>query len=122
MNRLFTYGTLLSGEPNHGQLRGAWLLGPARTEPRYTLVSLGPYPALLEGGTTSVVGEVYEVDDELLAALDRFEGVPTLYRRTLVQLQGGEVSHGYVLARPAPSRYPVITSGDWREFRCASRS
>jgi gamma-glutamylcyclotransferase (GGCT)/AIG2-like uncharacterized protein YtfP len=113
---------MLSGEPNHGQLHGARLLGPARTEPRYTLVSLGPYPALLEGGATSVAGEIYEVDDELLAALDRFEGVPTLYRRTLVQLVGGKSAHGYVLARAAPSRYPVIESGDWREYRCESRS
>jgi gamma-glutamylcyclotransferase (GGCT)/AIG2-like uncharacterized protein YtfP len=121
MNRTFVYGTLLSGEPNHAQLGGARLLGPARTESRYMLVSLGPYPALLEGGTTSVVGEVYEVDDDLLAALDRFEGRPHLYQRTLVQLVGGESAHGYVLARAAQPRYPVIKGGDWREYRCASR-
>jgi gamma-glutamylcyclotransferase (GGCT)/AIG2-like uncharacterized protein YtfP len=93
-----------------------------RTEPRYTLVSLGPYPALLDGGTTSVTGEVYDVDGDLLSALDRFEGVPRLYRRTQIRLLGGESVAGYLLARPRPKSYPVIASGDWREYRCASRS
>ena len=47
--KIFVYGTLLSGEGNHRQLRGARPLAVRRTEPRYTLVSLGPYPALLDG-------------------------------------------------------------------------
>ncbi|HEY1697927.1 MAG TPA: gamma-glutamylcyclotransferase family protein [Polyangiaceae bacterium] len=120
--RVFVYGTLLSGEGNHRQLRGARRLYVRRTEPRYTLVSLGRFPALLEDGTTSVVGEVYEVDDELLSQLDRFEGVPTLYRRERVQLLCGESVEGYVLARPRARRYPLIASGDWRDFQCVSRS
>jgi len=120
--RVFVYGTLLSGEGNHGQLRGARPLAVRRTEPRYTLVSLGPYPALLVGGTTSVTGEVYDVDDDLLRAIDRFEGVPSLYRRERIRLLGGESVHGYVLARPRAKSYEVIRSGDWREFQCASKS
>jgi gamma-glutamylcyclotransferase (GGCT)/AIG2-like uncharacterized protein YtfP len=120
--KVFAYGTLMSGENNHRQLRGARLLAVRRTEPRYTLVSLGAYPALLDGGTTSITGEVYDVDDDLLRALDRFEGVPTLYRRERIHLLGGELVEGYVLARPRAKRYPLITSGDWREYRCASRS
>lgn len=120
--KVFVYGTLLLGEGNHRQLRGARLLAVRRTEPRYTLVSLGPYPALVDGGTTSVTGEVYDVDHELLRALDRFEGVPTLYRRARIRLLGGESVAGYLLARPRTRSYPLIASGDWREFRCASRS
>jgi gamma-glutamylaminecyclotransferase len=120
--RIFTYGTLMSGEGNHRQLRGARMLAVHRTEPRYALVSLGPYPALLAGGTTSVTGEVYEVDDDLLRALDLFEGAPSLYRRERVCLLGGESVDGYVLARPRAKSYEVIPSGDWREFKCASKS
>jgi gamma-glutamylcyclotransferase (GGCT)/AIG2-like uncharacterized protein YtfP len=117
---VFVYGTLLSGEPNHAQLRGARLVGATRTEPRYTLVSLGPYPALIEGGTTSVTGEVYAVDDGLLSALDRFEGVPTLYRRVIVPLLGGGVAQGYALAGGG-GRAALIPGGDWREYRrCVS--
>ena len=40
--KVFVYGTLLSGEGNHRHLRGARMLAVRRTEPRYTLVSLGP--------------------------------------------------------------------------------
>ena len=120
--KVFVYGTLLSGEGNHRQLRGARMLAVRRTEPRYTLVSLGPYPALLAGGTTSVTGEVYDVDDDLLRALDRFESVPSLYRRERIRLLGGESVDGYVLARLRAKSYEVIASGDWREHRCASRS
>jgi gamma-glutamylaminecyclotransferase len=120
--RLFVYGTLLSGEGNHRVLRGARLLGMRRTEPRYTLVSLGAFPALLQGGTSSIAGEVYEVDDATLAAVDRLEGHPHLYRRTAVSLLGGERVDGYVLARARRDRPPVIKSGDWRDYRCASKS
>jgi gamma-glutamylcyclotransferase (GGCT)/AIG2-like uncharacterized protein YtfP len=115
--KLFLYGTLMSGESNHRRLRGARLLATGRTEPRYTLVSLGRYPALLEGGTTSVAGEIYEVDDDLLRALDRFEGVPTLYRRAAIHLLGGEVVGGYLLARTRAEHDEVIPGGDWREHR-----
>ena len=38
--------------------RGARLVATARTAPRYTLVDLGPYPALVEDGDTAVFGEV----------------------------------------------------------------
>jgi gamma-glutamylcyclotransferase (GGCT)/AIG2-like uncharacterized protein YtfP len=117
---VFVYGTLLSGEPNHRRLRGARLVAAARTEPRYTLVSLGPYPALIEGGATSVTGEVYDVDDELLGALDRFEGVPTLYRRVVVHLLGGSVAQGYVLAGESGRKCRLIPGGDWREYRRGS--
>jgi gamma-glutamylcyclotransferase (GGCT)/AIG2-like uncharacterized protein YtfP len=120
--RLFVYGTLLSGEGNHGRLGPSRLLGVRRTEPRYTLVNLGAFPAMLNRGTTSVTGEVYEVDDAILAAVDRLEGHPGFYRRTGVRLLGGESVEGYVLAHPRAQSYPLIASGDWREYRCESRS
>jgi gamma-glutamylcyclotransferase (GGCT)/AIG2-like uncharacterized protein YtfP len=98
--RVFVYGTLMYGEPNQGWLRGAPLVGCRHTAPRYMLVSLGPYPAMRGGGTTSVAGELYEVDDTALHAVDRFEGVPTLYRRVPVLLSDGECAQAYLLARP----------------------
>jgi gamma-glutamylcyclotransferase (GGCT)/AIG2-like uncharacterized protein YtfP len=112
--RLFVYGTLLSGERSHRRLRGSRLLGAYGTEPRYTLVSLGAYPALLEGGTTSVTGEVYEVADRILPAIDLFEGHPDLYERKGIRLVGGFDAEAYVL--PAVHGRPamVIESGDWR--------
>jgi gamma-glutamylcyclotransferase (GGCT)/AIG2-like uncharacterized protein YtfP len=120
--RLFVYGTLLSGEGNHGRLGASGLLGMRRTEPHYTLLSLGAFPALVEGGATSVSGEVYEVDDTVLTAVDQLEGHPHFYRRTRLALLGGESVDGYVLARVRKGTYPLIKCGDWREFRCESKS
>src|SRR3981081_1335655 len=97
--KLFVYGSLLSEHDHHEHLGASPMLGVCRTSPSYTLVDLGPYPALLEGGTTAVRGELYEVEAATLAALDEFEGHPWLYRRTRVRLEDGTNVEGYVLKR-----------------------
>ncbi len=76
---LFAYGTLMRGEPAHDLLGDARWLGAADTEPAFTLLDMGDYPALLEGGTTRVAGEIYEIDASLLEALDRYEEAPEVY-------------------------------------------
>jgi gamma-glutamylcyclotransferase (GGCT)/AIG2-like uncharacterized protein YtfP len=121
--KIFVYGTLMRGESNHRLLAGARLLALVRTAPRYTLVSLGGFPGLIEGGRTSVVGEVYALTgDAMLAALDRLEGHPRFYERKLVTLArpglDGSVE-GYVLP-PSYRDEERIDSGDWRAHRAAS--
>jgi gamma-glutamylcyclotransferase (GGCT)/AIG2-like uncharacterized protein YtfP len=112
--KLFVYGSLLSGESHNDRLGGSRRLGAASTEPAYTLVDLGPYPALLEGGATSVSGEIYEVDGDVLAALDDFEGHPDEYRRMPIRLLGGDSADTYVLPRAQAPHGRVIASGSWR--------
>ncbi len=112
--RVFVYGTLLAGEPNHHLLARARLLCPTETQPGFELRHLGGFPGLVRGGAQAVVGEVYEVDDATLAALDRLEGHPTFYRRTSIAV-GGESVDAYMLLRAQVEGCPVITSGSWRE-------
>jgi gamma-glutamylcyclotransferase (GGCT)/AIG2-like uncharacterized protein YtfP len=95
---LFVYGTLRRGECNHRELRGSVFLGFARTTPRYAVRRIAGFPALLPG-TNEVSGELYEVDGDLLARLDRFEG--DAYRRRLVDLTGGASAQAYFLADSA---------------------
>jgi gamma-glutamylaminecyclotransferase len=116
-SRVFVYGTLLAGEPNHRLLLRAQLVGAARTVARYELRDLGPFPGLVEGGSQSVLGELYEVDAPTLAALDRLEGHPRFYRRVPVALEGGAAAETYVLAPEQVEGRPVIRSGSWRHRR-----
>jgi gamma-glutamylaminecyclotransferase len=113
---LFVYGTLRQGERNHAELSGARFVREASTHPRYQLVDMGGFPALLEGGTTAVRGELYEVEEHFLPRLDRFEDVPTLYERKPVSIPGASAL-GYVMRREVARTAPLIPSGDW----CATK-
>ncbi|MCB9532025.1 MAG: gamma-glutamylcyclotransferase [Myxococcales bacterium] len=118
MDRVFVYGTLLPGLPNHGWLRGARSLGPATTERSFALYDLGHYPAAVTGGDAALRGEVFEVDAAGLARLDILEDVPALYTRALVPVVvSGSHRHVtawvYTLAAPLPRGAVPIPDGDY---------
>ncbi len=115
--RVFVYGTLLAGEPNHHLLANAKLVGKARTEPAFELRDLGAFPGLVRGGEHDVVGEVYAVDAETLAALDWFEGHPRFYRRRRIALSDGVYIETYLLTPAEVAGRPIIISGNWRQWR-----
>lgn len=115
--RVFVYGTLLAGEPNHRLLARARLVAEGRTPPEYELRDLGAFPGLVGDGAHAVEGEVYEVDPETLAALDRLEGHPGFYRRTPITLADGAAVQTYLIPPERVAGRPVITSGSWRARR-----
>ena len=115
--RVFVYGSLLAGEPNHGVLAGAELVGPALTAPAFELFDLGAYPALVAGGTRAVAGEVYLVDAAVLRRLDALEGHPGFYRRTRITLEDDRRTEAYLLRPDQVVERRVVTSGDWRSYR-----
>ena len=119
MTRVFVYGTLLAGEPNHRLLEGAALVGATVTKPGFALADLGFCPAMVEGGDSAVRGEVYEVDRATLARLDILEGHPRFYRRRRVVLADGSTAETYVLSPEQAAGRPTISSGDWRTRRGA---
>ncbi|MCP3104545.1 gamma-glutamylcyclotransferase [Myxococcus sp. K15C18031901] len=112
--RVFVYGTLIRGQPNHPRLRGARFLGPTLTPASFSLFDYGPFPALAAGGQTTVVGEVYEVDALTLAALDRLEGHPHFYERTSIALDGFGRVEAYLFPEARLVGRPLIASGCWR--------
>ncbi|ACY13479.1 gamma-glutamylcyclotransferase family protein [Haliangium ochraceum] len=115
--RVFVYGTLRAGGPNHHLLAGQTLVGPARTEPAFEFASLGAYPAMALGGRTSVIGEVYAVDAAGLAKLDWLEGHPEYYRRTPIRLDSGDDVLAYLLSPEHIEGHPRIPSGDWMDVQ-----
>lgn len=98
---LFVYGSLKGGLAHHRELRGAKLVGPARTAPRYRLLDLGRYPALAMGGSRAVLGELYRVSPDLLLCLDEFEGDD--YLRAEIKLDDGRTAQAY-LATPGAAK------------------
>lgn len=92
--RVFVFGTLKEGFPNFAVNKGARVPGAFRTVDRFPLYLVGdrhvPWMLDLRGEGERVVGEVYEVDDAALAAMDQLERVsePDGYRRVAIRVQG----------------------------------
>ena len=81
MHTVFVYGTLKQGHGNHMLLKDAEYIGPAKTvTSKYTMYHLGGFPGVKEGGTDTITGEVYKVNDYILTQLHRLEGHPTFYK------------------------------------------
>ena len=95
---------------------GSELIGEASV--RGSLYDLDAHPGLLldESGS-SVVGEVYKVDDEILNKLDEIEAASS-YRRKRVEVTLGSRRTACWIYQPDSESYPggaLITPGDWIE-------
>lgn len=112
--RLFVYGLLLQGEREHALLEGGQLLGEARTVQRHTLVDLDFYPALLVGGSVSVVGELYLVSRQLRFKLDVHHQCPVLFHRVTVQLDDGTEAETYAMDDDKVRGKRRLKNGSWR--------
>ncbi len=112
---VFVYGTLMEGEHHHDELRGAEFLGARRTSPHYELVQIDYFPAMLEGGSTSVLGELYRVDDAILARLDTLEEVPHYYLRKAIVLSDRTEAQTYVMPRDRAQGHVALPSGSFRD-------
>ncbi|WP_458526961.1 gamma-glutamylcyclotransferase family protein [Onishia taeanensis] len=110
------YGTLKRGLRNHHWLDGAAFVGEARLTTA-TLYDLGPYPGARLEPSRGIRIEVFRVDREGLAALDRLEDYrvhaphtgtydraihPTLFGPAWLYLYNLDVAG-----------YPVIREGGW---------
>ena len=107
MTRVFVYGTLKQGYGNNYLMEGATFVGHGQTVGKYRLLNSG-FPVLWprahrpgdDRRNAHVRGEVYKVNDETLARLDRLEGEGHMYhrRQRLVRLDDGRTvkAHMYI--------------------------
>lgn len=113
--RVFVYGTLRPGGRNHHYMATARHCGTYVTPARFTLLDTGPYPAALDDGTTALVGDVFTIDAQTFAALDRLENYPVHYTRRQI-----DTAHGpawiYLWVAARDPAWPVIAHGDWRRY------
>lgn len=90
-HKLFVYGSLKQGFGNHDLLENSKFLGAYDTSSaNYRMVSFGAFPGVIElDGQDEhcyILGELYEVDDDTLALVDRLEGNGHFYTRKVVEL------------------------------------
>jgi len=120
MNRIFVYGSLRKGgRPFDGEFVG---------DDRVTgdLYSLGWYPgarnvrALFNPALPAIVGEVYDVSDDVFKNLDEYEGCSYepflentgLFHRKQVMTEGERVAWIYIYSGQ-PDGSNLVKSGDW---------
>eukprot|EP01095_Lingulamoeba_sp_RSL-Kostka_P016278 TRINITY_DN7915_c0_g1_i1.p1 TRINITY_DN7915_c0_g1~~TRINITY_DN7915_c0_g1_i1.p1 ORF type:complete len:173 (+),score=42.38 TRINITY_DN7915_c0_g1_i1:244-762(+) len=92
--KVFVYGTLRKNRPNHHVLNSnngiANFVSLGRTRISFPFVIGGPYntPFVLplKNKGNRIFGEIYNVDDEMLAVLDDLEGYPNYYDRWLIEV------------------------------------
>lgn len=119
---VFVYGTLMRGFSRHHYMSDGQFEGDAFAVGR--LISLGEYPALLDG-PGNVRGELYSFDD-LPVALDVLDDVENFdpanpesseYVRDARRVRrddGAEILAWVYVYNLATGSAPVISSGDWR--------
>lgn len=114
------YGSLRKNCGNDHLLKTSEYLGEFKTEPVFSLYSLGGYPGLKEGGNTSVVMEVYAVDETVAKRVDQLEGYEegrpaTFYDKINIKTPYGTAGvYTYVNSIPEDR---LVESGDWKEHR-----
>ena len=113
--RLFVYGTLLKGERDHALLADSELLGPALSEPRFQLVELNVYAALIPDGSVAVHGELYATSLEVRRQIDVKRQVPILFQRCSICLADGNEVETYVMTADQVRGKRRLAHGDWRQ-------
>ena len=114
MTRLFVYGSLKSGLSGAPLMHGAEFLGSTETEPKYSLRVYEGYPAL-GPGDQSISGEIYKVNEAVLARLDEYEDAPTVYFKAEVELSKGAPAISYFLSAVFWQKATPTNTTQWAE-------
>ncbi len=79
------------------------------------MLDLGPFPGVVDSEQVSTIqGEIFEVDDQLLQQLDIFEG--DHYLRKMIFLENQSRAWMYFLRSDLlKMTYPVVDNGTWEE-------
>lgn len=122
-NLVAVYGTLRKGCHNNYLLRDSNLKGVAFSDNDATMYSAGGFPILKLGEPTcKIVVEIYEVSDDILHRyLDRLEGYPDWYDRTMTDftMESGDKVQAWIYHQEDNHKLPIVQTGDWLNQRTA---
>jgi len=123
MHRIFVYGTLRRGGVRAIEVHFPPAEFVASAHVSGILYDLGPYPGLRLDGEQPVTGEIYQVDDAVLEALDAYEGFnpiePELseyQRRSVAAFLADGLSldcHVYEMQFARTTGCSAVAGGDW---------
>jgi Gamma-glutamyl cyclotransferase, AIG2-like len=123
VRRMFLNGTAMSGQKDHHAIAGARFIGPARTAPRYRFFAVrDEYPGLfpVDSGGVEVVGELYEMTEEVLFGSLLPEEPPELEIGTIA-LSDGSIVHSMQLQAERLSLGDKVVDisalGGWRAYQ-----
>lgn len=114
------YGTLRLNQSNYNWLlKDAKYLGTINTEPIFELYSLGGFPGLKEDGQTSIVCDIFEVNDYESDRVDSLEGYKegiksTFYDKIYINTPFGEAGMYIYMGKVYEENR--IESGDWVSY------
>ncbi len=106
---------LLPGERDHALLGDSELLGPALTEPRFQLVELNVYAALIPDGSVAVHGQLYAVSLEVRRQIDVARQVPILFQRVPLRLADGSDAETYAMTADQVRGKRRLAHGNWKQ-------
>jgi hypothetical protein len=119
---MFLNGEGMRGGSVHHNMKGAPMLGPARTAPKYRFYSIrDEFPGLqaVAADGHSIEGELYEVD-ELILRDSLLPGEPAELELGIIELDDGSASFSMLL-RPGLERadgvMDISSFGGWRAYR-----
>jgi len=115
LEKVFVYGTLKRGRGNHHFLANQRLIGNATTVQTYLMWDGIGFPrvgvpcGMFKSYAAPVCGELYSVDAEALAGMDRLEDHPKFYKRTEITVYLGKqpVKAWCYLIVDSPKHSPV---------------
>ena len=115
---IFVYGTLRKGGGLNFKIQDLKEpLGTFRTLPKYTLYDMG-CPCLSAGGETSVVGEVYHIND--LSEIAHIHNMEVRAGYSLEEVELFDFSdkvYAYLQTPEAGWQVGTVESGDWIQYR-----
>ena len=115
MPKLAVYGTLKRNCSAHGLIGNSEYIGSGVTDPEYTMFGSG-FPKVVSRGSTRIKVEVFDVPKWKIADLDRYEGVPDLFYRRIVDTTQGK-AWMYLFNETNQEltcdKFPIIEGGEW---------
>ena len=107
------YGTLRKDEGANYKLSNCECIGIFREKIPFQMYNLGWYPCLTQSEEENEITlELYKVDENTEKMLDSYEGYPSLYQKSIININDMEVTIYSMKNGKIGSEY-IVKSGDW---------